>query len=46
MRKWTKSACVVVAWGIGFLVAVVGFSAAAGYRRFRSFRPGEDQHRE
>ena len=30
MRKWTKSACVAVALGIGFLVAVVGLFAATG----------------
>ena len=30
MRKWTKSACVVVALGIGLLLAVVGFTAVTG----------------
>jgi hypothetical protein len=30
VRKWTKSACVVVALGIGLLLAVVGFTAATG----------------
>jgi LysM repeat protein len=30
VRKWTKSACVVVALGIGLLVAVIGFTAVTG----------------
>jgi LysM repeat protein len=30
VRKWTKSACVVVALGIGLLLAVVGFTAVTG----------------
>ena len=30
MRKWTKSACVVVALGIGLLLAVIGFTAVTG----------------